>query len=350
MSVQWQSVTAEEYANFERLLEEHVISVNGMFWRRVRPLFYRPLVSFKEYPPDSAQAPLLSSFGGFQHAVPSVQDANSFLNFLMFQNAQNYAIDQLDYNRKRQVKRAAKEFVVRPITNLNEFKESAYPVYLSFYERTQYRYGSQRRSQDYFFHWADALFRMPKVVVLGGYRGGILGGVSVSLLIENTVHYAMFFCDTESLRLGLSDFMLHSVREAVAIGQCAGRVFVGMYKGGNSLDEFYLLRGCTLIKQPAFLQLNPVTDLFLKRILPGRYNQLKGEVTQADSRRANIKKPTSEDPIPNHGCLTPPHEGASSEAGAQTPKSPHSGAAATVKAHHPKSRKATRSIAISTSD
>ena len=267
----------EEFAAFEGILGQSIIPANGMYWRRVRPCFYRPLLTFQEYQPGLVKPSAMALLGGFQHVVPPEEKANSCLNLLMFEDAEAYSLDCLDYNRKRQAKLAAKQFVIQPITDINEFKQKAYPVYLSFYERTRYQYGSQRREEPCFSSWADALFRISNLVILGGYRNGELGGISVSLLVEDTLCYATFFCNAESLRLGLSDLMLHYMREAVAEEQCAKQIFAGLYKGGNGLDDFYLLRGCKLVRKPALLHLNPLAAFLLKRFLPEQYARLRGD-------------------------------------------------------------------------
>ena len=276
----------EELAGFEGILGQRIIPANGMYWRRVRPCFYRPLLQFQEYQPGLVKPSAMALLGGFQHAVLPEEKANSCLNLLMFEDAEAYSLDCLDYNRKRQAKLAAKQFVIQPITDINEFKQKAYPVYLSFYERTRYQYGSQRRKEPCFSRWADGLFRISNLVILGGYRNGELGGVSVSLLVEDTLCYATFFCNAESLRLGLSDLMLHFVREAVAEGQCAKQIFAGLYKGGKGLDDFYLLRGCKLVRKPALLHLNPLAAFFLKCFLPEQYARLRGDIKDARGGRA----------------------------------------------------------------
>ncbi len=271
----WQNMTVADYAAFEGLLGDKTVVVDGIYWTEVRPFFYRPLLLFREHSPGSLKAPGPAVIGGFQHAVRSGEPANSTLNLLMFSDAQSYSLDILDYNRKRQVKKATREFHIRPIIDVAEFKTIAYPVYLSFFERTQYQHGAQRRDQRWFNQWADSLFQLPNVAVLGGYRNGALGGVSLSFLVDDTLFYATFFCDTRSMRLHISDLMLHFVREAAASLKVS-QIFSGMYKGGNSLDDFYLLRGCKLLKKPALFRVNPLAKIILARCMPKQYLQLKG--------------------------------------------------------------------------
>ena len=68
MSISWQRMTVEEFAQFERISGKHIMVVNDVHWLQVRRLFFRPLLPYKEYPPDLVRSPALSWLGGFQHA------------------------------------------------------------------------------------------------------------------------------------------------------------------------------------------------------------------------------------------------------------------------------------------
>ena len=205
MTFSWQKMTGENYAAFVQLTGGKVIRTGDMYWRQVRAGFYRPLLQFEEYHPDSIKAPRPALWGGVQYAVAPEARANSFLNRLAFANTQGYGLDSLQRNWKRKVRLAGKELVIRPIADVNEFKQKAFPVYLSFYERTRYQVGAQRRDPAHFSRWADALFSLPHVLILGGYRDAGLGGVSLSFVVGHTLIYATFFCNDESLGSYLPD-------------------------------------------------------------------------------------------------------------------------------------------------
>ncbi len=288
MDFKWQKMTIDEFAAFERILDQRVIASAGRYWRRVRPFFFRPLLAFHEYCPQLATAPRSAILGGFQHAVSDLSSANSFLNLMMFESPQRYSIQALDYNRKRQIKLAAKHLTIRVITGVAEFKEAAYGPYLSFYNRTKYGYGATRRNPDCFAAWADALFGSSKGLVLGGYRNGELGAVSLSQLVDNTLLYSTFFCKQEWLRLHVADLMLHSVREAASRCDVVKQIYLGMYKGRGGVDAFYLLRGCRIIHKPAFLYLNPLADLLLRGWVGSEYARLYGRIEgQGEFRGSN---------------------------------------------------------------
>jgi hypothetical protein len=274
----WQRMSADEFADFERTQGVRLIKVNGVYWTRMRPCFYRPLLYFREHSAASVSAPWSSLFGAFQHAVPSSETANSFINMLIFEDPEAYSLQSLNWKRRRQVRLAAKAFTVRVVDDEHEFKEGAYKVYLSFYERSQYTYKPERQRKDVFARWVDSLFRTPKVVVLGGYRNGELGGVSVTQWVEDTLMYSTTFADTASLRMDFNSLILHVIRAAVAGNPQVKRILAGPYKYGTAkgVDDFYLSRGCKLVKKPALLCINPLARAALKCCLPREYARLRG--------------------------------------------------------------------------
>ena len=278
MTFSWKPMSDEDFITFAGLLGPKIVRVDDLNWAEIRTCFYRPLQPLQEFHPDSIRPPLLSLLGGIQYPVPPEVEANSHLNWLIFDETRGYSLASLDKNRRRQVRMADREFSIRPITDVNVFKQQAFSVYRSFYERTGYKAGASRRDPAIFSDWADAVFRIPHVLILGAYHNGKLGGVSLTYQINDTVIYATFFCDNHALDLYLSDLMLHTVRESAAIAPDVRHVFVGMYKGNRGLDEFYLLRGAKLVRQRARLKINPLAKFLLQKFLPRQYRQLLGHL------------------------------------------------------------------------
>lgn len=281
MKISWQPMTVEEYSAFERAQGRIVELSSGVFWARVRPCFYRPLLPFREYGADACRPPLLARLlGGCQYSVLEVAEANSFINLLLFQEVQTYALESLERHKRKQVKSAAKVFEVKAMTDLEEFQKRAYPVYLSFYARTGYQYKSERRDEPAFRVWAESIYRFPKVLVLGAYKEGELEAVSISKVVEDTLVYSMVFCTDASLRLNVTSLLLHTLRESAAASGAVKQIFVGMYKykGWTGIDEFYLTRGCGLVRKPAMLRINPVVEMALRRYGADQYRKLCGDI------------------------------------------------------------------------
>src|SRR5579883_58125 len=245
MGFPWQKMTVEEFAAFERSQGVNVVRTDGVYWRQVRPFFYRPLLATQEYVPRAVSAPPFALLGGFQHAVPAGASSNSFMNLLIFDDTKNYSTAGFSYGKRKRLKTALQRFVVRPIEDVKEFNESAYPVFLSFYERTHYSYKPERRESSNFSRWGESLFRFPKNLILGAYQDGRLQAVCISQWVEDVVIYASMFCSTEALKQDATALMLHSVREAVAKSPEVHYILAGAFKyeEDGGVDNFFLERG-----------------------------------------------------------------------------------------------------------
>ena len=188
-----EQATIQEYANFERSQDQRILEVKGVFWQRVRPCFYRPLLPFQSFAADSIVAPTPALIGGFQYALSSPEKANSLLNLLIFENPQSYNLKGLDRHERREIRRASETFVVSLVTDPDEFKTKAYPVYLSFYERTRYSFQRRRTDKSYFCKWADSLYKHPKIMVLGAYANQQLGAIGIWHFVADTPHLFHIF-------------------------------------------------------------------------------------------------------------------------------------------------------------
>ena len=266
----------DELAAFERTQGLQVVKCGGVHWKRVRPFFYRPLMAHIEYPVALAHPPLRARLGGYQFAVPTAERTNSYLNVLLFQDAQDYSLENVE--RKNQVKTAAKQFELRKLDNAEKFTHEAHGIYVEFHRRTQYEYKEDRLQPDGFAAWARTLFACPKVLVVGAYRAGRLEAAAVMKWVADTLIYSTFFCNDEALRLNVTSLMLHTVRETARACPGIRQVSVGMYKfqGFTGIDKFYLLKGCSVVRKPAVFRINPLVGATLRRRKPDDYAKLRG--------------------------------------------------------------------------
>jgi hypothetical protein len=270
----WQSMTTSEYAALEIALGARLIATRNMWWRRVRPCFYRPLLPYCELSPGEVRPPLASLLGGVQHIVPAGVPANSHINLLLFDTPQAYSLESLRAGSRYHIRRAMRSFSVRPIVRLDEFISQGYAVYLSFYERTHYSYKKERTDRRHFAEWACTIFRFPKVRIYGAYHGEELASVSISYLVEEVLYTATFFSKSEALDEYVSDLMLHAIRERAAASENVRMIFAAHAGMERGLDEFYLRRGAKLVSKPARVTMNPLALKFLKTFRKDRYGKL----------------------------------------------------------------------------
>lgn len=272
------AMTSDEYAAFERTVgREKLVLAGGLWWRQVRPFFYRPLLVFHEYDPQSASGPRGALVAAVQHLVPAGASSNSTIGLLTFQNARNYSVAALDYNRRRQLKHAEAQLSVRPIEDAKELVRKGHAVFVDFHDRTGYEYLVERRSPRKFQLWAERVFDFPNTLVLGAYLGANLCALCILQAVGDTLIYSTFFCDSEGLRYHAADLMLHSARQRAAECGQVSQVFVGLHHGGQGTDQFYLLRGATHQVRRAWLRINAMARVLMPRLLPEQYRRLLGQ-------------------------------------------------------------------------
>lgn len=274
---EWESMSVDEYAALEQRQGAKLSQVNGIWWRRVRPFFYRPLQPLRALSQETAHPPRLSRFGGFQYQVAPGATANSWLHYLVSTPAADYSPALLGKKDARLIRVAQKRLVVRRISLEGQLVTQAHQVYLEFYQRTRYSYKSNRKDFAKFSEWASILRQFPKLMVLGAFLDDRLRALSVSCLLEDTVLYSTFFAANDVLKSGVSDLMLHSVRQAAAETPGVRQVFATMLKGSGGTDSFYLYRGFQIMSEPAFLRLNPALLFALRLCAPGYLARLVGE-------------------------------------------------------------------------
>lgn len=282
-----ESMTIAELAAYERAMGALVVESGGVFWRRIRPLFYRPLVPFEVLDPAAVRPPVAARWGAWQCVVADPARANGSVAFLMFQNAPAYQLDCLDKKRRWEVRTAQREFQVRPLRGAHELIQ-AHPVFAEFHQRTGYHYRADRIRADRYRAWAEKVFAHPKVRVYGAFRGSSIQAVSIVQRVGDTLIYATFFAATTALRGHVASLMLHVVRELAAGTPGVHRVFAGLRKQGcdASVDRFYFLRGAEVVVQPAFCRIHPAVAWWLKRFRPDLIRRLLGEAwTDADTQR-----------------------------------------------------------------
>ncbi|HPG40674.1 MAG TPA: hypothetical protein PLP19_16270 [bacterium] len=275
--MQWQRMTPDDYASLQQASKIKTIKIDNIWWMEVKPYFYRPLLPWMEIEPDQVRYPLKSLIGGVQHIVPQGMKTNSHFNLFFFNDLQNYTLEGMSKNRRKQIKKGANNFIIKQMTDLNEFIATAHKVYVAFHARTNYSYKKERINIEGFITWAKALFSCPGILILGAYYQNQLSAISISYQVDDDIIDATFFADTESLALGISDYMVHIIRE-MAAKTTAHRIFKGWATGVRGLDEFKILRGCQLVEFPAWFHINPITLYTVHLFMHNKFNKIIGSI------------------------------------------------------------------------
>ena len=277
LSPRWSSMTIDRYAALERATGSKVVKIGDLWWQQVRPFFYRPLLPFKKYDLQRTTEDGFSRIAAFQHAVEDGQSRNSYLNPIVFEEARAYDMKKLPYNAQKHIKKALKNNVtVSRIVDEKEFSESAYPCYLSFYERTKYAFAASRRHRDGFSHWSHALFQFPETVVLGAFAGRELLSFEIGCLVEDTFILKTLVNSDKALKLGAPDLLLHGYRISVREQPNIRTIYDSLLGQRSGINEFYLVRGARVLALPAFLHMHPALLWLTRRTNKNTYERLLG--------------------------------------------------------------------------
>ena len=279
--MRWEAMTVDEYAAFQQACGAHVVKVQGTWWVEPRPFFFRPLFPLAEVSPELRNYPLRALAGGVLHPVPAGCSGNSFMHLFLYENPQGYSLDKLNSKHRQIVKKASEIFEARRMTDLALFVEQAAPIYQSFYDRTRYFYKKDRLRKNGFAQWARPLFEQPKVVIIGAYRNNTLAAVEILYQVEDVVIEDVYFSDSESQSLQVTDFMTHTVREQARSSE-ARCIFRGFPTGKKSLDNAKIIRGCSILKLPARFRFNPMALYLGKTFMNEAYRKLVAVTSFSD--------------------------------------------------------------------
>ena len=273
MCMTWDPMSIDELAAFQRSSGARVVKTRGTWWVEARPFFFRPLFPFSAVSPDPGNYPARSRVGGVLHLVPAGASGNSCMNLFLYDEIGDYSLGEMGSKARWIIKKSLENFRAARITDLNSFTEEAYTVYRSFYGRTRYFYKSERTDKESFGSWAKTLFQNPKTVVMGAYHQERLCAVDVSYQVEDIIIDDIFFSDTASQQLRVTDFLLHTLREG-AKSSDARYIFRGFPSGKESLDQSKVTRGCKLLQLPAYCRINPLALCLGKATMGASYRKL----------------------------------------------------------------------------
>ncbi len=272
----WDRMSVDDYAELERASGATLIKSGDVWWRQVRRGFFRPLFPFTRITPGKAVVPANPLLGGYQHLVHDGERSNSFGNLFLFDDLKSYSIEEVGKSLRKDIRKSMRHLEVRPVESIAEFVDQGYPVYLEFFQRTQYAFKSDRTERKYFTEWAEHVFRFPGILSLGVYHEGKLSGLNLSFVIENVIMDATAFVGTEALKLGASDLLWHYMRERAAKTEGVDFMYEGLSTGRQGVDRSKVLRGCKVVAYPAFYKINPVLEIGLRTLRKADYQKLRG--------------------------------------------------------------------------
>jgi hypothetical protein len=268
----------DEYAQLEQKTGSRLIKKGDIWWRQVRPFFYRPLLPFESFEYQKIVR-CFPSWQIIQFPVKEKSRVNSQLNMIVFDDIQSYQIDTLRKDRRRDIRKAIKNGIsIQRIREPDPFIAQAYPVYQSFYKRTHYSYQKSRNQLQAFGEWVYTQLAFPDVYLLGAYLEEELIAIETVCLVDNALIGKSMINSQKSIPLRAQDLLLHYTREELAQKLNVDLIFTGMIVRDQGVNNFKLWRGGKIASVPSHLRMPSPVKFLLKRFRKSEYTFLIGEL------------------------------------------------------------------------
>jgi len=289
----WEIMSEEEFAAVEADSGNTVVRRGGVWWRKVRPLFYRPLLPFQPYRSASLRG-AFNPFTGYQHCVEPGQPFNSHFNLLIWDRLQEYSLSAVSQHTRSKIRKAMENGVeLNRITDMDSFIDRAFPVYRSFFSRTRYGFGSERRDRPAFEAWARGLLSHPKLMVLGAAHGGKLVSVYISCRVGDAVVLKAAINSEEALGLHAPALAIHNYREQASRIPEVRFLYDSFFQEHDGVNTFKIRRGARVSAFPARLRIPAAAGFLIRTFRRNDYRQLVGFGPEALQSVLNPKSPAS---------------------------------------------------------
>jgi hypothetical protein len=272
----WEIMSEEEFAGVEKDSGNAVFLRNGVWWRKVRPFFFRPLLPFKPCGPEALKG-AFGRFTGTQHAVDPGQPFNSHFNILIWDRLQEYSLAAVSQHTRSKIRKAMDNRVVLSrVTDPGPFVRDAFPVYQSFFSRTRYGFQSERKDRTGFGAWAGKLLSHPKLIVLAATHESKLISVYISCRVGDWVVLKAAINSEAALGLHAPDLAIHNYREQASRIPEIRFLADSFFQEHDGVNTFKIRRGARVAAFPAMLRIPAAAEAFLKNFRKSDYRQLLG--------------------------------------------------------------------------
>lgn len=272
----WQSLTIDEYADLERACGSVTVQYGGVWWRRVRPLLYRPLDPFQSTS-CTAIRPHLGPLTSVQHHLADIESANSYLNLLVFDQIKDYCIENLRKHHRRYLREALRnEIELKQISDVRNLPDELHEVYLAFYQRSGYTFNKNRLKKSHFTNWINCHLSQPKTCVTIATHQNRPVGIYIACLLKDTLIWKTAVNSPDAVKLRVVDLILHHYHEQAKKQPEIKRIYCGYFSGDSGLDTFKLRRGANICTLPSHLRILPWMLKLFKIVRPSVYRNLVG--------------------------------------------------------------------------
>jgi hypothetical protein len=272
----WQSMSIDEYAHLEGDCGATIQQYGPVWWRRVRPFLYRPLDPFEPTSCDVIRHHL-GPMTAVQHPVSDPESANSFYSLIVFDQLNNYCVENLHKHHRRYLREAVRNGIdFKRLLNGKDISDGLHDTYLAFYQRSKYTFSKNRLDRKHFNNWIACHLNQPKTEVTVAFHQNMPVGIYIACLLGDTLIWKTAVNSPLALKLRVPDLILHQYHERTRKQPEIKRIYCGFYSGNSGLDTFKLRRGAKIVTLPTHLRIHPCMLRLFRTFHPSAYQNLIG--------------------------------------------------------------------------
>lgn len=253
----------ETFAHLERATGAHVIYHGGVWWRRIKPFYSRPLHLLCTFSADTGGPPFFYRAVGYDHAVPDAGEANAFLPLMLLQDISGYDLKLLSAAKRNQIRQGLRQVEVRRLDDIRELVEQGPEINRS----NLTRWGGDRRGYLDERMWRQTIERTHALgarETWGAYVNGRLVAYLRAYVLDGTVYITQRRSHTEYLRYRPNDALTHTVIMDWQARSEVKNVIYGLESKKQSLTNYKKEFGFEVVKLPIYRWINPVVRYLAK--------------------------------------------------------------------------------------
>jgi hypothetical protein len=250
---------------------------NGSWWYQVKPGLCWPADVLTLRTKKVRGIPYAKSFLGFQYLLDGPQkNASQVINTI--QDLSQYSVDCIDAERRNAVRKGLRECVIEALSAVDDkITSECCAIWADFTKRTGWKHPVTER---YLRDTWTGLLKVPGTTILVGTErsSGRRAGFLIAKLIGDTAFVDTIASHSDLLRSNINDALMYCFVESARLAPGVTKAHYAIKSYDKHLEDFKKSIGFTPVVFPSYTYLRPGVGPLLKKVFPGQYARLMGNI------------------------------------------------------------------------
>ena len=260
---------AEEFIK-QQITTGHEIHFNkGIWWQRIAPFFYKPVVQFQETMPGKSAPAFFKSLSGYSHLVSDKKLANKYWSVMLLdhEKKKEFTIKSLSSSKRAQVRKGLRLTEIKKIENIEPVIEDIKNICISQARRTLHGLPPEYYIKHYkkWRIWITKEFNLPKREWWGSFYQGSLIAYNYSVQVDDAMAIYTAKSHTDFLDKCPNDALVYTFLDyCKSLDNCKKIIYGEWSREAGSLNEFKRKYGFERVDFPVYAKYNPLVLLCKK--------------------------------------------------------------------------------------